>query len=122
MRTAPTKFLTLAVATAAIVSTFTNVSTTQAAVAPAAPDAPQPLPALDGRPDVVGQEMLGGTFQSPMAGIAFRTPINCVQVKASADQIARFANEKGGWEIICTRNSSNDPMPLLGGGQDGPKL
>ncbi|MEA2711605.1 MAG: hypothetical protein QOF78_4206, partial [Phycisphaerales bacterium] len=86
-----------------------------------APQPPAALPALQGRPDIVGEEMLGGTFQSPLAGIAFRTPANCVQVKAAPEQVARFLNEKAGWEIICQRNSSAQPMPLMGG-KDGPKL
>jgi hypothetical protein len=86
------------------------------AQADAARDAanPDPIPALAGRPDVLGEELLGGTFQNPVAGIAFRTPAGCTQVKASADQIARFTNEKSGWEVICTRNSSDRPMPLAG--------
>src|SRR5688572_15315005 len=47
------------------------------------PEPPTPLGGLQGRPDVIGEEMLGGTFQNPLAGIAFRTPVNCVQVKAT---------------------------------------
>ena len=93
---------------------------------PSAPPAvtPEPLPGLQGRPDAVGEELLAGTYQNPLAGIAFRTPVNCIQVKtAGGDQIARFVNEKAGWEILCTRNSSDHPMPLLGGkGEDKPKL
>ena len=92
-----------------------------AAVAPA-PEPPQPLSGLQGRPDAVGEEMLGGSYQNPGAGIAFRTPLNCVQVKKTDDQIARFVNEKAGWEIICLRNSSSTPMPLTAGGGNGPKL
>ena len=85
-----------------------------AAVAALAPDAPkpEPVPGLQGRPDIVGEELLGGTFQNPQAGIAFRTPVNCVQVKPIGDQIARFTNEKAGWELTCTRSSSLEPMPL----------
>jgi hypothetical protein len=88
------------------------------------PLTPEPLPGLQGRPDAVGEELLAGTYQNPLAGIAFRTPVNCLQVKAAGgDQIARFVNEKAGWEIICTRNSSDRPMPLVGGGGEGmPKL
>jgi hypothetical protein len=79
-----------------------------------AADKPDPITALQGRPDVQGEEMLGGTFQNPLAGIAFRTPVNCVQVKSVGDEIARFANEKGGWELTATRSSSSQPMPLTG--------
>jgi hypothetical protein len=107
---------------------FLTLATTASAAAatpspPAANGAsPEPISGLAGRPDVVGQEMLGGAYQNPRAGIAFHTPLNCVQLKTTGDEIARFANEKAGWEIICTRSSAQQPMPLSGGGKDGPKM
>lgn len=79
------------------------------------PNGPAPLSALEGRPDVVGGELLGGTFQSTTAGIAFRTPANLAQVKSQGEEIARFQNEKKQWELIVTRSSSDQPMPLAGG-------
>ena len=83
--------------------------------APAPPTTPEPIPGLAGRPDAVGQELLAGIYQNPLAGIAFRVPVNFLQAKTVAgDQIARFINERDGSEIICTRSSSDRPMPLTG--------
>jgi hypothetical protein len=109
------KTLLALIATAAIVLPSSTFAAT-------APNPPEPITGLQGRPDVVGEEMLGGAYQNPRAGIAFHTPINCVQLKTTGDQIARFANEKAGWEITCTRSSASQPMPLTGGAKDGPKL
>jgi hypothetical protein len=98
-------------------ATFALASGVFAQTEPTKPDA---VTAVQGRPDAVGEELLGGTFQSPVAGIAFHVPAGCTQAKATADQVARFVNEKTGWELICTRNSSAQPMPLVGRSLDTP--
>ena len=118
--------LAAVVAAVAITLAATTI-TSLAAPAPNPPaaanaPAPEPIAGLQGRPDTVGQEMLGGAYQNPRAGIAFHTPLNCVQLKTTGDEIARFANEKLGWEIVCTRSSAQQPMPLIGGAKDGPKM
>jgi hypothetical protein len=109
----------LALATTTFAATAPNPP---AAGANAAAATPEPITGLAGRPDVVGQEMLGGAYQNPRAGIAFHTPLNCVQLKTTGEEIARFANEKAGWEIVCTRSSAQQPMPLVGGGKNAPKM
>jgi len=54
---------------------------------------PEPIPALAGRPDVEGQELLGGKYENPIAGISFQTPVNCKQVKGGGgDEVVRFVN------------------------------
>jgi len=81
---------------------FVATSAVRAAdpAAPLAPATPEPIPALANRPDVLGEQLLGGRYSNPLAGIAFGTPANCVQVKAAGgDQIARFTNEKAGWDV-----------------------
>lgn len=104
------------------VAALITIAPATSSLAASTPEPPQPIAGLQGRPDVAGEEMLGGSYQNPAAGIAFRTAANCVQVKKSDEQIARFVNEKAGWEITCLRNSSSQPMPLTGGGAGGPKL
>src|SRR6185503_18402029 len=44
---------------------------------------PEPIPSLAGRPDIEGKELLGGTYENPLAGISFQTPANCKQVKSN---------------------------------------
>ena len=80
---------------------------------------PEPLPALQGRPDAEGEELLGGNYQNPVAGIAFRTPSNCKQVKGNADEIVRFVNEQRNWELIATRSTAAEPLPLISDGAAG---
>jgi hypothetical protein len=73
---------------------------------------PQPPAALTGRPDVVGEELLGGTYQNAIAGIAFRVPGSCAQTPKIGDEVARFANADKSWEMIVTRTAIGQPMPL----------
>jgi hypothetical protein len=117
----PTHRLAAVVVAIAIAATSTFAATTPTPPAANAA-APEPITGLAGRPDAVGQEMLGGAYQNPRAGIAFHTPLNCVQLKTTGEEIARFANEKAGWEIVCTRSSAQQPMPLIGGGKNAPKM
>jgi hypothetical protein len=88
-------------------------------IAPAfAQDAkPEPVPSLAGRPDADADELLGGNYQNPTAGIAFRTPSNCKQVKGNADEIVRFVNEQRHWEVIASRGTAAEPLPLIGDGK-----
>jgi hypothetical protein len=73
---------------------------------------PQPPAALTGRPDVVGEELLGGTYQNALAGIAFRVPGSCAQVPKTGEEVARFANADKSWEMVVTRTAIGQPMPL----------
>jgi hypothetical protein len=78
---------------------------------------PEGLDLLQGRPDAIAEEgdlLLGGMYQNPMAGIAFRTPVNSRQVKAQGEEIARFVNEQRKWELVVTRATSGQPLPLTG--------
>jgi hypothetical protein len=84
---------------------------------PASAQKPDSLPLLEGRPDALSapEELLGGgMYQNPLAGIAFRTPGNCKQVKSQGEEIARFVNENRKWELVATRSSSSQPLPLTG--------
>src|SRR5688500_4009359 len=121
MMNTPIHRLAAVVVAIAIAATSTFAATTPTPPA-ANTAASEPITGLAGRPDAVGQEMLGGAYPNPRAGIAFHTPLNCVQLKTTGEEIARFANEKAGWEIVCTRSSAQQPMPLIGGGKDGPKM
>ncbi len=76
---------------------------------------PEPLSVLQGRPDAEGEELLGGNYTNPFAGIGFRTPANCKQVKSDPSEIVRFVNEQRNWELVAMRSSSSQPLPLSGG-------
>ena len=79
----------------------------------AAENSPQPLEILSGRPDATGEELLGGTYQNPLAGIAFRIPSACDQVaKVGSDEVARFASTDRWWEMVVTKATSAQPLPL----------
>ena len=95
--------------------TLTSISFAQATQADALPAKPEPLSVLQGRPDAEGEELLGGNYTNPYAGIAFRTPANCKQVKADPSEIVRFVNEQRNWQLIAIRSSSTQPLPLSGG-------
>jgi hypothetical protein len=84
--------------------------------APAGADKPQAIEALKGRPDLPS-ELLGGTFQNPLAGIAFQVPAGLEQLTKSAqgDVVARFARADKTWELNVTRTSTAQPLPLSGG-------
>jgi hypothetical protein len=74
---------------------------------------PEPIASLAGRPDVEGSELLGGKYENPAAGIAFQTPSNCKQVKGTGgDEIVRFVNEQRKWDLVASKSSSAEPMPL----------
>jgi hypothetical protein len=79
-----------------------------------AEEKPESLNVLTGRPDVQGEELLGGTFQNAMAGIAFRVPASCQQIHKVEDEIARFASADKSWEMVVTRQSSAQPLALSG--------
>ena len=81
---------------------------------------PEPLDVLSGRPDAAGEELLGGTFQNPIAGIAFRVPASCNPIpKVAAEEIARFANEDRSWELVVSKATSAQPIELSA---DAPKM
>ena len=82
----------------------------------AADSSPQPLPALSGRPDVSdSQDLLGAIYQNPTAGIAFRTPGACEQLKGTVgEQIARFADPGRKWELVASQSTTAIPMKLSG--------
>jgi hypothetical protein len=74
---------------------------------------PEPIPSLSGRPDVEGNELLGGTYENPLVGISFQTPANCKQVKSNGgDEIVRFLNEQRNWELVATKSTSSQPIAL----------
>ena len=80
------------------------------------PSAPEPIAALAGRPDAEGQELLGGKYENPAAGIAFLTPTNCKQIKGNGgDEIVRFVNEQRKWELAAVKSTSAEPLPLTAG-------
>ena len=79
---------------------------------PPATDKPDSISALRGRPDTVNDLMLGGTFQDPLAGIAFRVPAGCNQVAKGGEEIARFANAPKTWLMIVSKSSSGQPIEL----------
>jgi hypothetical protein len=91
---------------------FITVVLLFAATALAQQTKPTAVPGLAGRPDVVGEELLGGTFQNPTAGIAFRVPHNCQPSPKSGDEIARFASADKSWEMIVDKSSTSTPLPL----------
>src|SRR5438093_1005367 len=92
------------------------VALTSAALAQ---QSPEPLASLAGRPDAEGQELLGGKYENPSAGIAFATPSNCKQIKGNgSDEIVRFINEQRNWDLVATKSTSAEPMPLSAG--EGP--
>src|SRR5687767_2115268 len=67
---------------------------------------PDTLDILSGRPDTASEELLGGTFQNPLAGIAFRVPAACKPApKSGLDEIARFASDDKSWEMVVTKSS-----------------
>ncbi len=104
----------IAVAVVLAVSTAALAQATQ----PSADASPKPdaLNVLSGRPDAAGDQLLGGTFHNPLAGIAFRVPGAVQQVgkEGAGDEIARFANEKKTWELIVTKTTTAQPMALSG--------
>lgn len=65
------------------------------------------------------EDLLGGSFQAPMAGIAFRVPGSCQQIPKTGDEIARFANAEKTWEMVVSKTTIGQPLPLTG---DGKKL
>ncbi len=82
------------------------------APAKAPPDKPDPISVLKGRPDVTNDLMLGGSFQDPLAGVAFRVPAGCAQVRKAGDEIARFANDAQTWLLIVNKSASAQPLEL----------
>ena len=103
----------IAVALSLVISSSAFAQATQPSADASKPDA---LNVLQGRPDAAGDQLLGGTFHNPLAGIAFRVPGAVQQVgkEGAGDEIARFANEKKTWELIVTKTTIAQPMPLSG--------
>lgn len=77
---------------------------------------PDALPLLTGRPDALSKDDLrsSGMYQNPLAGIAFRTPAGLREVKGQGEEIARFVNQDQRWELVVTRATSAQPLPLTG--------
>src|SRR5678815_4909773 len=67
-----------------------------------------PAPVLEGRPDAepadsrtdarAGAAHLGDVFESQSAGIAFRAPLDCKQIRRpGADEIVQYVNDAKKW-------------------------
>ena len=97
-----------------IVAVLSVLLLTSATTAFAQASKPEIIPGLQARPDAEGEELLGGNYTNPFAGIAFRTPANCKQVKPDPSEIVRFVNEARNWELVAIRSSSTQPLPLSG--------
>lgn len=83
--------------------------------APAAqPKEPEPLKVLEGRPDAPAGDLLGETFESDAAGIAFRVPAGMKQVgrPAGSELITKYVDEGRDWSLVATRTTLNDPLAL----------
>src|SRR5439155_24953186 len=103
----------LAVVSVAALTQFAIAQTSQPATADASK--PDPLAILKNRPDTPRDTLLSGTYQNPLAGLAFRVPGSCQQIKGNGgDEIARFANNEKSWELIVTKASTAQPLPLHG--------
>lgn len=104
--------------------TFAAALLVSALIAPAsAQQQSEPLEILKTRPDAAGEALLGGTFQNPLAGIAFRVPAPCKPMqKGGGDEIARFASDDKAWELVVTKATSAQPLPLTGEGDANNKL
>lgn len=79
-----------------------------------AQDRPEPI--LTDRPDRAAMndgDGLGTPFESQAAGISFRPPANCVQIKkAQPDEIVQYVDEKRGRTLKVTRVQLGKATPL----------
>ena len=85
---------------------------------PPAPVAPKPVNVLAGRPDAdpVAEPLVGPKFESKAAGIAFRPPAGCKEVrKPGSDEIVEFINDDKSWLLRVTRPTFPTPVPLTNG-------
>ena len=74
---------------------------------------------LEGRPDADPKHAaqpsagLGPVFESQSAGIAFRVPTDCKQVRqAGADEIVQYVNDAKKWRLRVHRIQFGQPMPV----------
>ncbi len=75
------------------------------------PDA-APEPA-DGEADADAAAALGGVFESQSAGIAFRAPAGCREIRhTGGDDIVAFVDEQRKWNLRVSRIQYGDPVPL----------
>ncbi len=75
-------------------------------------------PVLKDRPDAEPQSAparLGVVFQSLSAGIAFRGPDDCKQIRRglTADDLVQFVNEQKHWLLKVARLDLEKPVPLI---------
>src|SRR5882724_5122091 len=80
----------------------------------------EPEPVLPGRPDATvspdatHNELLGKSFESQAAGIAFRAPANCKEVRprAGGDEIVSYLNDEKRWVLRVNRLSFSQPVEM----------
>ncbi|HRK29607.1 MAG TPA: hypothetical protein PLD59_00910 [Tepidisphaeraceae bacterium] len=79
-----------------------------------------PLPLADPAPGRPQRYELGDTFTSEAAGISFRGPGNCIELKRSnSEQLVQFVNEEMKWSMSVGRVLLSKPMRLIA--SDGPQ-
>ena len=78
-----------------------------------------PPPVLEGRPDADPNDAgrsgsgLGAVFESQSAGIAFRTPSDCKQVRRpGADEIVQYVSDAKKWHLRVHRIQFGQPVPI----------
>jgi hypothetical protein len=85
------------------------------AQAPAQADVPAPI--LPDRPDAKSpggdRDLLGPSFESISAGIGFRAPAGCKELKGgSGDEIVQYTNEQRRWLLKVNRLRFDKPLPM----------
>ena len=78
-----------------------------------------PPPVLEGRPDANPSQSgvpgagLGPVFESQSAGIAFRAPADCKQIRRpGADEVIQYVNDAKKWHLRVHRIQFGQPMPI----------
>jgi hypothetical protein len=89
------------------------------ALAPVARGQTSTPPVLEGRPDADPNDAgrssvnLGGVFESQSAGLAFRAPADCKQLRRpGADEIVQFVNDQKRWHLRVHRIQFGQPVPI----------
>ncbi|MGH7179895.1 MAG: hypothetical protein ACREJC_21140 [Tepidisphaeraceae bacterium] len=77
-----------------------------------------PKPILPGRPDSAdppgASDLLGDRFESLSAGISFRAPAGCREIRrAAGDEIVQYVNDQKRWVLRVSRLALSAPLPLL---------